>query len=966
MSNLWELRVWLSVDDRTIKSSTLKLKEEFKKTWNTIEKSIWSWSSKWLKNIKKETEKVVKTIWWLNRKLKSLNDELDDTKIWSKRFKQLQKEIKKTEKQLSKTWTKASKLWWIFEWLWWTIVWAFSIYAIWNFITSIAKLWAEVEQAKISFETLLGSEEKALQMLRDIDELASQTPFNKLWLTKSVQQLIWFWFEWEKALATIKVLWDSISAVWRWQADLNWVILALWQIEAKWKLSTEEVLQMAERWLPIFKVLEEQLWLTKKQLWDLWNQWIDSSTAINAILTWLNEKFAWSMEKQAKTLTWMWSNLVDNVQIAWSKMWLNIASSLKWIIGSINNFLQNNMSSIIDFWSDLATNIIWVAKSIAELFITTFEIINEAFWILTWENKKQVKDNFKLFKYLSMAISNGFQVIFMLVNTALRTVFWTIKSVWTALWWFIWHSVNFVSWLVKTMANNVISWINWIISWINKVSKFLWWSTLIKPLEKFSVRAEKIALQQWKVWDKTKNAFDFEWIAKSNQKIFWKMVDNVNNYENEINWVWKSNTNVFDKIDLKINELWNSFEKVWWKAKAMWKKWSWANDEIKDSIKELEKEYKNYNDKIKQAEKLNESLARNTIKYNTEIEDSLRKINKELENSKKKYEENIKLIKQQKYEQLDNQNQNTQEKISKRIIEIQEEKTEIQTKIDNEETTPEEKIKLQNNLNELVKEEIQAQKIVDQKILERIQNYEKATEIWKILLDQEKEKQKITSEAKQKEIEAEKELQIEKEALDRKQRYYEFFADKKRITQKEIDQIQKDERFLKLQEEEQNLILKLAREKQELTRQKDEAIFLQAEINDKTRELSNTTTQILKENITTLSNDYKKLISQINSAISAQRKLNAIKSSNSNWFADWWYTWDWAKHEVAWVVHKWEYVVNQEMIQKMPNILPQLESLRQWKSTTNNDYSKKVDVWNINLKNQIDLELFFDKLKFRM
>jgi len=65
------------------------------------------------------------------------------------------------------------------------------------------------------------------------------------------------------------------------------------------------------------------------------------------------------------------------------------------------------------------------------------------------------------------------------------------------------------------------------------------------------------------------------------------------------------------------------------------------------------------------------------------------------------------------------------------------------------------------------------------------------------------------------------------------------------------------------------------------------------------------------------------------------------------------------------VVHKWEYVLNQEMIQKMPNIVPELEQVRQWR-TTNNDYSKKVDVWNINVANSIDLELFFDKLKFRM
>jgi hypothetical protein len=56
---------------------------------------------------------------------------------------------------------------------------------------------------------------------------------------------------------------------------------------------------------------------------------------------------------------------------------------------------------------------------------------------------------------------------------------------------------------------------------------------------------------------------------------------------------------------------------------------------------------------------------------------------------------------------------------------------------------------------------------------------------------------------------------------------------------------------------------------------------LQVEINNKTIELSNITAQILRDNINSLSRDYISLIGQINSAISAQRALNALKSSSS-------------------------------------------------------------------------------------
>jgi len=49
----------------------------------------------------------------------------------------------------------------------------------------------------------------------------------------------------------------------------------------------------------------------------------------------------------------------------------------------------------------------------------------------------------------------------------------------------------------------------------------------------------------------------------------------------------------------------------------------------------------------------------------------------------------------------------------------------------------------------------------------------------------------------------------------------------------------------------------------------------------------------------------------------------------------------------------------------MPNIVPDLEMLRHWK-TVNNNYSKKIDVWSVSVSTSIDLETFFDKLKFRM
>lgn len=79
-----------------------KNKKWISKSLRKCRKSLWNSWSKWLKDIKTESEKAVKTIWWLNTKLKSLNDELNQTQIWSKRFKELQMKSKKLKLNLVK------------------------------------------------------------------------------------------------------------------------------------------------------------------------------------------------------------------------------------------------------------------------------------------------------------------------------------------------------------------------------------------------------------------------------------------------------------------------------------------------------------------------------------------------------------------------------------------------------------------------------------------------------------------------------------------------------------------------------------------------------------------------------------------------------------------------------------------------------------------------------------------------
>lgn len=78
-------------------------------------------------------------------------------------------------------------------------------------------------------------------------------------------------------------------------------------------------MQMAERGLPVQQILQDKLKLTSKEMENIGNNGIKSGTAINALLTGLNEKFAGSMEKQNKTMFGQWSNLMDNMKSLFTK-----------------------------------------------------------------------------------------------------------------------------------------------------------------------------------------------------------------------------------------------------------------------------------------------------------------------------------------------------------------------------------------------------------------------------------------------------------------------------------------------------------------------------------------------------------------------------------------------------------------------------------------------------------------------
>jgi len=171
----------------------------------------------------------------------------------------------------------------------------------------------QMEQTEIAFTTMLGNAEEAKAFMVELSDLAGTTPFQLPGLQQAARLLLAFGIEAEAAIPMVTTLGDTVSALGGGDEELQGVIRAIGQIQAKGKVSAEELLQLAERGVPAYQILQEELGLTGEEVANIGTLGIDASTGINALLTGLGERFGGAMEAQSKTILGLFSNVQDEV-----------------------------------------------------------------------------------------------------------------------------------------------------------------------------------------------------------------------------------------------------------------------------------------------------------------------------------------------------------------------------------------------------------------------------------------------------------------------------------------------------------------------------------------------------------------------------------------------------------------------------------------------------------------------------
>jgi len=202
---------------------------------------------------------------------------------------------------------------------------------------------AELEKQARSLTVLTGSANEAKNIIQELRDFGSVTPFESIELIETAKRLKAFGVETEKLVDITKRLGDVAGAT---GADLGGITTAFGQIQAKGKLQTEELLQLQERGVDLAGVLKEEYNLTGEEFSKALEKGQISAEAVEFALKNLTDtggKYADGAIAQSTTLSGKFSTLLDSV----TNLAIQIGDALKPAIDFVLTAAINATNQII-------------------------------------------------------------------------------------------------------------------------------------------------------------------------------------------------------------------------------------------------------------------------------------------------------------------------------------------------------------------------------------------------------------------------------------------------------------------------------------------------------------------------------------------------------------------------------------------------------------------------------------------
>lgn len=220
--------------------------------------------------------------------------------------------------------------------------------------TSAVAAAVRFEQTQLAFAGMLGSADKAKSVLGDLFDFAARTPFSFEGVTQATQRLLAFGFSAENAVGIMKRMADVAAAMPEGLDEgLKRVTRAIGEMQAKGRVSAQEMRQLADAGIPVWDALATRIGVSVPRAMKMAeNNILSARDGIMALLDLASSpRFAGMADKLGKSLGGMWATLKDNASLALRDLGVAIidAFDLKGVVGKLSElfgFLRSNIDSI--------------------------------------------------------------------------------------------------------------------------------------------------------------------------------------------------------------------------------------------------------------------------------------------------------------------------------------------------------------------------------------------------------------------------------------------------------------------------------------------------------------------------------------------------------------------------------------------------------------------------------------------
>ena len=216
-----------------------------------------------------------------------------------------------------------------------------------------------LEQSQIAWNTLLGSQEAANQMQKDLQNLTKETPFDYAGVDKMAKSLSMAGFEGQDLLDAVVSVGDAVSAVGGNTDTATSATRALYQMYSKGKVQAEEMMQLSEAGIPVWQILAKETGKSVAELQEMGSAGqLLAEDVLPMLVKGMGTEFAGAMEDQSQSFNGLMSTFKDQLGMVGSWLTLPLFDALKtglsgltgWVDG-ILDIIQTEGASRPEMWN---------------------------------------------------------------------------------------------------------------------------------------------------------------------------------------------------------------------------------------------------------------------------------------------------------------------------------------------------------------------------------------------------------------------------------------------------------------------------------------------------------------------------------------------------------------------------------------------------------------------------------------